>query len=105
MKGRVDSMKKAVKIISRQFNYSNPDEGEPCTFKDRVLLEYAPFKVLEGMIITAFAIDADIDANIGYVYIREEYPKLQRRMNNVIELAKIADLLGDNILGRGFNFK
>lgn len=79
----------------------NADEGEPSTFKDRALLEYDPFKVLEGMIITAFAIGADI----GYVYIREEYPKLQKRMNNVIELAKRAGLLGYNILGKGFNFK
>lgn len=77
----------------------NADEGEPSTFKDRAILEWAPFKVLEGMIISAYA----INANQGYIYIREEYPKLQKRMNNAIDLITKAGFLGENILGRGFN--
>ncbi len=79
----------------------NADEGEPSTFKDRALLEWAPFKVLEGMIISAYAINADQ----GYIYIREEYPKLQQRMKNAIDLVTKAGFLGENILGRGFNLK
>jgi len=79
----------------------NADEGEPSTFKDRALLEWAPFKVLEGMIISAYAIGADQ----GYIYIREEYPKLQQRMRNAIDLATKAGFLGENILEKGFNLK
>lgn len=79
----------------------NADEGEPSTFKDRALLEYDPFKILEGMIISAFIINADL----GYIYIREEYPKLKRRMQNAINLVTKAGLLGNNILGIGLNFQ
>ncbi|MNM73376.1 NADP-reducing hydrogenase subunit HndC [compost metagenome] len=79
----------------------NADEGEPSTFKDRALLEWAPFKVLEGLIISAYAINADR----GYIYIREEYQKLQRRMRTAIELAEKENLIGENILGKGFNLK
>jgi NADH-quinone oxidoreductase subunit F len=79
----------------------NADEGEPSTFKDRALLEWNPFRVLEGMIISAFA----IDANDGYIYIREEYPKLQIRMKKAIDLLMEAGLLGENILGKGFNLR
>jgi NADH-quinone oxidoreductase subunit F len=79
----------------------NADEGEPSTFKDRALLEWAPFKVLEGMIISAYAINADQ----GYIYIREEYPKLQQRMRRAIDFATKAGFLGENILGIGFNLK
>jgi len=77
----------------------NADEGEPSTFKDRAILEYDPFKLLEGIIISAFTVGADK----GYIYIREEYPKLQRRMQKVLELGVKAGYLGDNILGTGFN--
>ncbi|WP_459478497.1 complex I 51 kDa subunit family protein [Clostridium saccharoperbutylacetonicum] len=79
----------------------NADEGEPSTFKDRAILEWAPFKVLEGMIISAYT----INANLGYIYIREEYPKLQERMKKAIVLAEKAGFLGENILGREFNLK
>lgn len=79
----------------------NADEGEPSTFKDRAILEWGPFKVLEGMIISAYTINADQ----GYIYIREEYPKLQERMRKAIVLAEKAGFLGENILGREFNLK
>lgn len=79
----------------------NADEGEPSTSKDRALLEWAPFKILEGMIISAYAIDADQ----GYIYIGEEYSKLKQRMRNAIDLATKAGFIGENILGRGFNLK
>lgn len=79
----------------------NADEGEPSTFKDRALLEYDPFRILEGMIISAFIVNADV----GYIYIREEYPKLKRRMQNAINLANNAGLLGNKILGTELNFQ
>jgi len=79
----------------------NADEGEPSTFKDRAILEYDPFRLIEGMIMSAFTVDADK----GFIYIREEYPKLQRRMKNAVEEAAKAGYLGDNILGKGFNFQ
>lgn len=78
----------------------NADEGEPGTFKDRAILEYDPFRVIEGMIITAFTVGADI----GFIYMREEYPKLQRRMRNAIEVAAKAGFLGESILGKDFKF-
>jgi NADH-quinone oxidoreductase subunit F len=78
----------------------NADEGEPSTFKDRAILEYDPFRLIEGMIMSAFTVDADQ----GFIYIREEYPKLQRRMKSAVEAAAKAGYLGDNILGKGFDF-
>lgn len=79
----------------------NADEGEPSTFKDRELLDNDPFRILEGMIMSAYI----INANLGFVYIREEYSKLQRKMNNAIKKATEAGLLGEDILGTGLNFK
>ena len=78
----------------------NADEGEPGTFKDRQFIEHDPFKIIEGMIITGFV----IDATEGYIYIRHEYNHLHRRLHNVIERARKAGLLGENILDSGFNF-
>ncbi|MEG0371738.1 MAG: SLBB domain-containing protein, partial [Clostridium sp.] len=77
----------------------NADEGEPGTFKDRSLLEFDPFRVLEGIAIAAFTVDADQ----GFIYMREEYGKLQKRMNRAISLATKAGYLGDNFLGTGRN--
>lgn len=78
----------------------NADEGEPGTFKDRYMLEYDPFKIIEGMTIAAYA----VGANEGYIYIREEYKRLQHRMKNAIDLAKQNGYLGENILGKDLNF-
>jgi NADH:ubiquinone oxidoreductase subunit F (NADH-binding)/(2Fe-2S) ferredoxin/ferredoxin len=78
----------------------NADEGDPGAFMDRSLLEGDPHTVLEGMLIGAYA----IGATAGYIYIRMEYPLAIERLK--IALAQMADhgLLGDNILGSGFNF-
>lgn len=78
----------------------NADEGEPATFKDRYLLEYDPYKVIEGMIIAAFT----VKATEGYIYIREEYKYLHDKFNTAIELSKENGFLGENILGTGLNF-
>jgi NADH-quinone oxidoreductase subunit F len=78
----------------------NADESEPGTFKDRMLLESAPFRVLEAMAICARA----IGARGGYVYIRGEYPKAIDRMSHAIGAAYEANLLGERILGSEMRF-
>lgn len=78
----------------------NADESEPGTFKDRVLLEEDPHRTLEGMIIAAYA----IGAHKGYIYVRGEYPRAYAILENALEEARQAGLLGENILGSGFDF-
>jgi NADH:ubiquinone oxidoreductase subunit F (NADH-binding) len=78
----------------------NADEGDPGAFMDRSIIESDPHTVIEGMTIGAYA----IGSNHGYVYIREEYPLAMKRLRIAIEQAKEYGLLGDDILGSGFNF-
>lgn len=79
----------------------NADEGEPGTFKDRVLLEETPLSIIEGMIIAGYVFDSPQ----GYIYIRGEYRKLQVLFDQAIEEARKAGYLGNNILGvSGFNY-
>jgi NADH-quinone oxidoreductase subunit F len=78
----------------------NADEGDPGAFMDRCLLEGNPHSVLEGMTIGARA----IGANQGYVYVRNEYPLAVVSITNAIEQAEARGLLGENILGSGFDF-
>jgi NADH-quinone oxidoreductase subunit F/NAD(P)H dehydrogenase (quinone)/NADP-reducing hydrogenase subunit HndC len=78
----------------------NADEGDPGAFMDRSLLEADPHAVLEGMIIAAKA----INAHQGYIYARTEYPLAVRRLGIAIEQAREYGLLGEDILGTGFNF-
>ncbi|MBM7558815.1 complex I 51 kDa subunit family protein [Marinitoga litoralis] len=84
-----------------KFLICNADEGEPGTFKDRFLLENMPFKVLEGIIIAAYA----VKANFGYIYIRGEYSKAIEIFEKTIKDAYHMGLLGKNILGSNFNFE
>ena len=79
----------------------NGDEGDPGAFMDRMILESYPFRVIEGMIIAAFA----VGANDGYFYIRAEYPLAVQRVKDAIRQCEEAGLLGDNILGKGFSLK
>ena len=76
----------------------NADEGEPGTFKDRVIMEQDPHMMLEGMIIAAYA----VGASCGYIYIRGEYHQAIARVTRAVEDAYAAGYLGDNILGSGF---
>jgi NADH-quinone oxidoreductase subunit F len=85
---------------SPRYVVCNADESEPGTFKDRVLLEEDPQRVLEGMLIAAFAIGAER----GYLYIRGEYPNAYRILQEAIDQARQAGYLGTDILGSGFNF-
>ncbi len=78
----------------------NADEGDPGAFMDRSILESNPHLVIEGMVICAYT----VEAAQGYFYIRSEYPQAVRRVNNALEQARDKGLLGNNILGSGFNF-
>ncbi len=79
----------------------NADEAEPGTFKDRVLLEDDPHRVLEGLIIAAYA----IGAAKGFIYIRGEYLYQYNVMRRAVEEARAAGLLGERILGSPFSFE
>ena len=78
----------------------NADEGDPGAFMDRAILEGDPHSVLEAMAICGYC----VGSNMGYIYIRAEYPLAVSRLKIAIDEAKEAGLLGDNILGTGFNF-
>ncbi|KUK14145.1 MAG: NADH:ubiquinone oxidoreductase, nadh-binding (51 kd) subunit [bacterium 42_11] len=84
----------------RKFIVCNADEGEPGTFKDRLILEGDPHRIIEGMAIAGYAVGADK----GYIYVRGEYDLSIRRLSKAIEDAYKMGLLGDNILETGFSF-
>ena len=79
----------------------NADESEPGTFKDRYLMEYIPHLLIEGMIISSFA----LGANTSYIYIRGEYSWIPDILEQAIEEAKKAGFLGKNILGTGYDLE
>jgi NADH:ubiquinone oxidoreductase subunit F (NADH-binding)/(2Fe-2S) ferredoxin len=79
----------------------NADEGEPGTFKDRLILEGDPHKLIEAMTIAAYA----IGAGRGFVYVRGEYQLSIERLGKAIAQAKEYGLLGRNILESGFSFE
>ncbi len=78
----------------------NGDEMEPGTFKDRLLLEGDPHQVIEGAIISAYAIGAEV----GYIFLRWEYRKAAETLKKAMAEAYQAGYLGSNILGSGVNF-
>lgn len=78
----------------------NADEGEPCTFKDRTLIEKDPFNLIEAIAIAGYA----VNASDGYIYLREEYRHLRPLLANAIAQAKAAGYLGEAILGKAFRF-
>lgn len=84
-----------------KFIVCNADEGDPGAYSDRYLLEKQPMRVLLGIMVAGFIIGADW----GIVYIRGEYPESVDNIENAIEQLNQAGLVGENILGSGFNFK
>jgi NADH:ubiquinone oxidoreductase subunit F (NADH-binding)/(2Fe-2S) ferredoxin/NAD-dependent dihydropyrimidine dehydrogenase PreA subunit len=78
----------------------NGDEGDPGAFMDRSVLEADPHAVLEGMLIGAIA----MGAKKGYIYVRSEYPLALKRLRIALRQAEEYGLLGENILGTGFDF-
>ncbi len=79
----------------------NADEGDPGAFMDRSILEGDPHSVIEGMAICGYAVGAEE----GYIYCRAEYPLAIERLKTAIAQAERYGLLGENILGTGFNFR
>ncbi|MBV8345254.1 MAG: NAD(P)H-dependent oxidoreductase subunit E [Candidatus Eremiobacteraeota bacterium] len=78
----------------------NADESEPGTFKDRVLMEFDPFAVVEAMTIAAYAAGCER----GFIYIRGEYPLATARLEHAIARSREARLLGDDVMGQGVRF-
>ncbi len=79
----------------------NADEGEPGTFKDRPILEKNPHLLIEGMVISGYALGSEF----GYIYLRGEYPEANDILNAAIRQANERNYLGDNILGKGVKFR
>jgi NADH-quinone oxidoreductase subunit F len=87
-------------IGSPKYLINNADEGEPGTFKDRVLMEKNPHLVIEGMVIASHALGTEK----GYIYLRHEYPTAGARLERAIEEALDHGFLGDAICGTPLNF-
>ncbi len=88
-------------VPSPKYIVANGDEMEPGTFKDRLLLESNPHQLVEGMIISAYA----IGATMSYVFLRWAYHEAARRIQIALDEAYRAGYLGNNILGSGFNLE
>ena len=78
---------------------ANADESEPGTFKDREIMEGNPFQFLEGVALTAFA----VQANAAYVYLRGEFWQIASQLDQHIAEMESAGLLGDNLFGTGYS--
>ena len=79
----------------------NADEGDPGAFMDQGIMEGDPHKMIEGMLIAAYA----VGAQEGYIYVRAEYPLATKRLYRAIAQAEDLGLIGDNIFGTDFSFK
>jgi bidirectional [NiFe] hydrogenase diaphorase subunit len=85
---------------SKKYVICNGDEGDPGAYMDRSVMEGDPHRVVEGMMIAAFA----VGASQGYVYVRAESPLAAKRLRIAIRQAQRAGLLGNNIAGSAFSF-
>ena len=79
----------------------NADEGDPGAFMDGSVMEGDPFRLIEGMMLAAYA----VSAQDGYIYVRAEYPQSVARLRHAIRTLEEAGLLGDQILGTDFSFR
>lgn len=84
---------------SARYLVCNADESEPGTFKDRYLMEFIPHLLIEGMIVSSFA----LGSNVSYIYIRGEYDWVADILENAIDETRKNGFLGKNILGSGFD--
>ncbi len=80
---------------------TNADEMEPATFKDRLLMDGDPHQLIEGMIVSAYATQADV----AFIFLRREYTLAKKRLSQAIAEAYASNYLGENILGSGYNLK
>jgi NADH:ubiquinone oxidoreductase subunit F (NADH-binding)/CBS domain-containing protein/(2Fe-2S) ferredoxin/NAD-dependent dihydropyrimidine dehydrogenase PreA subunit len=83
-----------------KFVIANGDEGDPGAFMDRSIMEGDPHSLIEGMLLCAYA----INAQYGFVYVRHEYPLAVKNLKIAIKQAEDLGILGENILGTGFSF-
>jgi [NiFe] hydrogenase diaphorase moiety large subunit len=85
----------------KKYIFCNADEGEPGTFKDRVILTERPRLLFEGMVVAGYA----VGASEGILYIRYEYKYLEQYLESILQRARETNYLGKNIQGKkGFNF-
>jgi len=87
-------------VSDKKYVICNGDEGDPGAFMDRMLLESYPFRIIEGMLIAAYATGSDE----GLMYIRAEYPLAVKRIREAITICENEGLLGKNIFGSDFSF-
>src|SRR5205823_14100376 len=80
---------------------ANADEMEPGTFKDRALMEGDPHQLIEGMIVGAYAVEADV----AYIFLRGEYKLSAERLERAIQEAYESHYLGKNIAGSGYSLE
>jgi len=80
---------------------ANADESEPGTFKDREILEGNPFQFLEGVAITAYA----VQANAAYIYLRGEFWQIAQQLDQHIAEMEAADFLGEKLFGTGYSLR
>ena len=88
----------AVEESDVKYVICNADEGEPGTFKDKILLDGCPLQIIEVMIIADYA----TKATKGYIYIRGEYPTTRKILKKAVQLLRDEGYLGANILGQDF---
>ena len=79
----------------------NADESEPGTFKDRYIMHQDPHQLVEGMVISCFA----VKASLAYIYIREEFPEAAKILEKALDEARAKNFLGKNILGTGYDLE
>ncbi|MEZ0274532.1 MAG: NADH-quinone oxidoreductase subunit F, partial [Roseimicrobium sp.] len=79
----------------------NADESEPGTFKDRYIMHQDPHQLVEGMVISCFA----VKASLAYIYIREEFPEAAIILEKALDEARAKGFLGKNILGKGYDLE
>lgn len=89
-----------TKGAMQKYVLCNADEGEPGTFKDRILMEENPHLLIEGMAICGYA----INATLGYIYIRGEYRRSIERLQKAIDDARAGGFLGKGLLGSSIDF-
>lgn len=86
---------------SPKYIICNADEGDPGAFMDRAILESNPHQLIEGFIIAAYA----VQASLGYIYVRAEYPLAVARLRTALDQAREKGLIGKEVLGSNFSFE
>ncbi len=84
----------ASEKVNTKYLICNGDEGDPGAFMDRMLMESYPYRILEGILIAAYA----TGIHLGYIYLRAEYPLAVSRIKKAVEILKEEKLIGDNIM-------